>query len=81
MACTIELLTKRMLAMENTRVALENSIRTTLNKVLTQAEKKAILRGAKRIMAIFALAEGVALEIAASTIGVVEKTDGSAHFC
>jgi transposase len=60
--------------MENIRITLENETRRELEKILGQAENKGDLRGAKRIMAIFAVSEGMTPEIIALTLGVIRKT-------
>jgi len=60
--------------MENIRITLHNSTRFELEKMLKQAENKGDLRGAKRIMAIFGVAEGLPYKVIASTLNVIEKT-------
>ena len=60
--------------MENIRITLENETRRELEKMLGQSENRGDLRGAKRIMAIFALSEGMPPGIIALTLGVIRKT-------
>jgi transposase len=60
--------------MENIRITLENSTRRELEKMLKQAENRGDLRGAKRIMAIFGVSEGLPYEVVASTLDVIGKT-------
>jgi hypothetical protein len=49
--------------MENIRLTFENAARREMEKMLTEAEKKGDLRGAKRIMAIFGVSEGLPCDI------------------
>lgn len=60
--------------MENIRITLKNETRRELEKMLGQAENKGDLRGAKRIMAIFAFSEEVPCDVIALTLGVIRKT-------
>ncbi len=60
--------------MENIRIVLQRSTRFELEKMLKQAQNKGDLRGAKRIMAIFGVAEGLPHEVIASTLNVIGKT-------
>ena len=59
---------------ENVRIILENPTRRRLEEMLRRAEDRGDLREAKRIMAIFAAAEGHLLHDIASVLNVNERT-------
>ncbi len=59
---------------ENVRITLENLTRRQLEEMLRQAENRGDLRGAKRIMAILAIADGQPLSEVASVLRVHERT-------
>ena len=60
--------------LENVRIILTKTTRGSLEEILGQAEKKGDLRSAKRIMAIFAPADGYSFSDIASILGVHERT-------
>jgi transposase len=59
---------------ENVRIILETPTRRRLEEMLRRAEERGDLREAKRIMAIFAAAEGCSLSDTASVLKVNERT-------
>ena len=60
--------------LENVRIILTKTTVRSLEEILGQAEKKGDLRGAKRVMAIFAVADGYSFSDIASVLGVHERT-------
>jgi transposase len=60
--------------MENIRLTFGKSVRRELGKMLAEAEKKGDLRGAKRIMAVFGISEGLPYDAVASAPDIEEKT-------
>jgi transposase len=59
---------------ENVRIILENLTRRRLEEMLRRAEERGDLREAKRIMAVFAAAEGRSLSDIAPVLNVSERT-------
>jgi len=60
--------------LENVRIILTKTTRGSLEEILGQAEKKGDLRGAKRIMAVFAMTDGHSFSDIASLLRVHERT-------